>query len=883
MLVNFIQNIPQNTVVRHILDKFKSHNPISFQKLGSPVVQSVFSTAADALKASSALSSAKINDAELHTYTVKLPDGKYAVQVTDFPESCDLNKARDFVNSTLSPLFSQPSISVLVGSPKKIILRVTPTVSSRPLDDIMEEIKSSVKSISGSFQVSAYDMKKPAIFVRGVAHTKSGAVTKVMTEFGATRVQELGYRSEQVPSDLAVAYFNTEESALFALKKTKAIALDGRKIHVTYKETSEPAFQISNLPLDASAEEVYQVLRQNFISPVNVQIFKVDSTSSAVVSLGYPKEVEIACNAFRKTVSLRGNTLSATPKSLNDIAIEVSVPTGSDQDLLQLQDSIINSVQKCKDISSLSEKKVISNVSALISFASLKEANTAQADFTSGAISPFESAVASKLVAFPSYTIEVDGFPPTEPASKLVDAVEADKYAKLIGCSRSAILKFRRHRDIQPGFASLSKCQIDGKYIKAVRYNPLNIENEGEYDRSGYDEEWDRFNLRGVLQDFMYTDPAIRFQVARNHFENAVRTAKIDGLLEYLIDENSSADLKAEVQRELANATPNLDRLFEIFIQKKDMQKFSHDFLEMRSLLGKEDASDPFDWSEFRMEDAEDVKRLQEAMHQHDQKASSGIGASIKGGSVESSIKKAAQLIQENEAHDATDSEMQKIVDQVEVLDPLGKFEDNDAIIDPTTLLSDMNVTVENDETGEKEQINLENPDKMIDKDGHVWAGAILDADMVQKTMPGNRIATHRVLVIVGNLRGAAGFGVGKGKMPQDAVNAAFRDALRNLLYVDLYDNFGLAHDVKGKHNSCHAYIRATPSSRVMVASPFAAAVLNRFGIYSASCKLIGRRNPYSMVRAIFNALAKHENLDETAKARGQRYLTLRWAYDKNV
>ena len=144
--------------------------------------------------------------------------------------------------------------------------------------------------------------------------------------------------------------------------------------------------------------------------------------------------------------------------------------------------------------------------------------------------------------------------------------------------------------------------------------------------------------------------------------------------------------------------------------------------------------------------------------------------------------------------------------------------------------------------------VSLEDPTNLKDKDGRLWSGAILDTDMVQKTMPGGRVGTHRALVVVGNLRGAAGFGMGKGKTGGDAVNAAFRDALRNLTYIDIYDRFGLAHDLHGKHNSCHAYIRATPRARVMVASPFATAVLTRFGIGSASVKLIGRRDPYAMV-----------------------------------
>lgn len=108
-------------------------------------------------------------------------------------------------------------------------------------------------------------------------------------------------------------------------------------------------------------------------------------------------------------------------------------------------------------------------------------------------------------------------------------------------------------------------------------------------------------------------------------------------------------------------------------------------------------------------------------------------------------------------------------------------------------------------------------------------------------------------------------------------------DALRNLLHVDLYDNFGLCHDVSGKHNACHAYIRHTPKERMMIASPFASEIFLRFGISSVSCKMVGRRDPYAQVRAIFDALSKHMNVDEIAKLRGKRYFTLKHALDNKL
>jgi ribosomal protein S5 len=68
-----------------------------------------------------------------------------------------------------------------------------------------------------------------------------------------------------------------------------------------------------------------------------------------------------------------------------------------------------------------------------------------------------------------------------------------------------------------------------------------------------------------------------------------------------------------------------------------------------------------------------------------------------------------------------------------------------------------------------------------------------------------------------------------------------------------------------------------------MVACPVAETVLTMFGISSASVKIVGKRNPYSMVRAVFNAIQEHENIDETAKKRGLRYLSIKWAYQNRV
>ncbi len=110
-----------------------------------------------------------------------------------------------------------------------------------------------------------------------------------------------------------------------------------------------------------------------------------------------------------------------------------------------------------------------------------------------------------------------------------------------------------------------------------------------------------------------------------------------------------------------------------------------------------------------------------------------------------------------------------------------------------------------------------------------------------------------------------------------------YRDALKNLIYVDLYEGVDLAHDLKAKFNGCYVYIRATPKERRYVANPYIQEILKNFGILSASIKVVGRRNPYAVVRALFRALEKHRNLDETAKLRGKRYLELKEIHDNRI
>ena len=44
---------------------------------------------------------------------------------------------------------------------------------------------------------------------------------------------------------------------------------------------------------------------------------------------------------------------------------------------------------------------------------------------------------------------------------------------------------------------------------------------------------------------------------------------------------------------------------------------------------------------------------------------------------------------------------------------------------------------------------------------------------------------------------------------------------MRHVKHYDLYDNYGVAHHLKAKHNSCIVHVRSVPKGRMLVCSHY--------------------------------------------------------------
>ena len=88
---------------------------------------------------------------------------------------------------------------------------------------------------NSTLQVEApRQIKKPALFIRNVRKIGSAKVLAVMNQMNCDRVR-INDKSKDVQSDLAVAFFPTEDSAFHALHKLKTLRVEGVKIAVSFR------------------------------------------------------------------------------------------------------------------------------------------------------------------------------------------------------------------------------------------------------------------------------------------------------------------------------------------------------------------------------------------------------------------------------------------------------------------------------------------------------------------------------------------------------------------------------------------------------------------------------------------------------------------------
>lgn len=115
---------------------------------------------------------------------------------------------------------------------------------------------------------------------------------------------------------------------------------------------------------------------------------------------------------------------------------------------------------------------------------------------------------------------------------------------------------------------------------------------------------------------------------------------------------------------------------------------------------------------------------------------------------------------------------------------------------------------------------------------------------------------SFRAVVVVGNGKGKAGFGVGKANEVPDAIRKAVEQARKNMIEVPLKGTT-IPHSVESKFGPSRVILKPASKGHGMVAGRTMRAFLEVCGIRDITCKCLGSTNPINVLWATTKALQK--------------------------
>lgn len=136
------------------------------------------------------------------------------------------------------------------------------------------------------------------------------------------------------------------------------------------------------------------------------------------------------------------------------------------------------------------------------------------------------------------------------------------------------------------------------------------------------------------------------------------------------------------------------------------------------------------------------------------------------------------------------------------------------------------------------------------------FSEVVVNIGRVTKVVKGGRRFRFNALVVVGNKNGLVGFGLGKAKEVPDAIKKAIDDAFKNIIKVNIKGTT-IAHDIEHKYNASRILLKPASEGTGIIAGGSTRPVIELAGIKDILTKSLGSNNPYNVVRATIDALAR--------------------------
>ncbi len=148
-------------------------------------------------------------------------------------------------------------------------------------------------------------------------------------------------------------------------------------------------------------------------------------------------------------------------------------------------------------------------------------------------------------------------------------------------------------------------------------------------------------------------------------------------------------------------------------------------------------------------------------------------------------------------------------------------------------------------------------------------ADRVVRVNRVAKVVKGGRKFSFSALIVVGDMNGRVGSGIGKAREVTEAIRKGMEVAKRNMITVPMVGTT-IPHEVRLKLGSARIMLKPAAPGTGVISGGAMRAVIETAGIKDILTKSHGTNNPINTVRATLAALQQLRTAQQVAELRGK-------------